>query len=256
MIVNFYKLLQKLNIKKGSIIVLASNTLPLNILHKKKNKKFDGNLLINIFLKYLGKNGTLLINAFNWGFCKNQEFNPKSTLSQTGSLGNLAIKRNDFLRTRNPIYSFMVAGKYSKKLYNFKHLDCFSTSSVFGFLIKQKAKYLFLNLDYKISGFPIVHVAEQSAGVNYRYIKKFSGIIINKNKKDKCHIKLYVKKTHLNINTTIDKKMDTAIENIKAIKKTSYSKIFLTSIDCDKSYNLMYRDIKLKKNEFVKTIKI
>ena len=39
MIVNFYKQLQKLNIKKGSIIILASNTLPLNILHKKKKIK-------------------------------------------------------------------------------------------------------------------------------------------------------------------------------------------------------------------------
>ena len=63
---------------------------------------------------------------------------------------------------------------------NMHHKDCFSLDSPFGYLIKKKAKNLFLNLHYRIGGFPFVHVVEQEVGVKYRFKKDFTSNYIDK----------------------------------------------------------------------------
>ena len=50
------------------------------------------------------------------------------------------------------------------------HKSCFGLNSPFGFLIKNGGKNLFIDLDYK-SALTYAHVAEETVGVNYRYIK-------------------------------------------------------------------------------------
>ena len=44
-------------------------------------------------------------------FCEGKDFDYKKTQSKCGLLSNIALKRDDFLRTKNPIYSFAVTGK-------------------------------------------------------------------------------------------------------------------------------------------------
>ena len=50
----------------------------------------------------------ILFPTFNWDFCKGKSFNYNNTRSMTGSLSNVALKRPDFKRSKNPIYSFAV----------------------------------------------------------------------------------------------------------------------------------------------------
>ena len=115
---NLESLLNKFQIKKGDKIIITSNII--KILTKFKNKKinFDPNILINILKKKIGKNGTLLIPTFNWDFCKGKTFEYNKTSSQSGALGNIALKRKDFLRSSSPIYSFAVTGKDKVKICN------------------------------------------------------------------------------------------------------------------------------------------
>ena len=54
-----------------------------------------------------------------------------------------------------------------------------SLDSPFGYY-KEKAKNLFLNLHYRIGGFPFVHVVEQEVGVKYRFKKDFTSNYIDK----------------------------------------------------------------------------
>ena len=51
-----------------------------------------------------------------------------------------------------------------------KHDDSFSMNSPFGYLISNNGKNIFIDIDYKDS-FTFVHLAEQHAGVKYRYKK-------------------------------------------------------------------------------------
>ena len=51
---------------------------------------------------------------------------------------------------------------------------------------------MFLGVDYK-NVFTFVHVAEQKANVDYRYLKTFKGKVIQSKKIKKKEIKLYVR---------------------------------------------------------------
>ena len=44
-------------------------------------------------------------------FAKECDFDYYKTQSVTGVLGKVALKRNDFIRTTNPIYSLQLLGK-------------------------------------------------------------------------------------------------------------------------------------------------
>ena len=94
--------------------------------------------------------------------------------------------RKDFKRSVNPIYSFSIFGKNNDYISNLNHESCFSLNSPFGYLIDNKGKNLFIDLDYKLA-LTLVHVAEEFIGVNYRYFKSFSGDFINLENKKKSN---------------------------------------------------------------------
>lgn len=171
----FFKILKKLNIKKNDNILVNSNILNLIVENKKNKKKIN---LIELLKKKVTNKGTLIFPTYSWDFCKFKKFDYKKTLSICGSLSNLSLKDSDFIRTRNPIFSFSVYGKNKKKFFEIPHNDCFSLNSPFGYLINNQGKNLFIDIDYK-DAFTFVHLAEQAEKVNYRYKKNFSGIFID-----------------------------------------------------------------------------
>ena len=97
-----------LNIKKNEIIFLSSDVSLIAYHEIENNSNFDGNIFLNIITEKIGDNGTLILPVYNWGFCKGLPFNYSTTPGKTGYIGNVALKRNDFIRTKHPIYSFVV----------------------------------------------------------------------------------------------------------------------------------------------------
>ena len=185
--------------------------------------------------------------TYNWDFCKGKDFNYSKTKSLSGSLGNFALSRKDFKRTKNPIYSYAVTGKDKEYICSLKHFSCFGLDSPFGYLIKNKGKNLFLGIDYK-DGFTLIHVAEEAVGVDYRYFKEFSGFCINGSKKYKSTYKMYVRDLNLNISmTAIDKKFDEILVKNKAYEKTIINGISFILIDIKKAYEALIYDLKNKK---------
>jgi len=130
---NLSLFLNKLKIREGDKIVITSDILKLLIKSRAKKIKFDPNEFIDIIKKKIGKQGTLLIPTFNWDFFKGKIFYSNKTLSQSGALGNIALRRKDFSRTFNPVYSFAVTGKDKKKLCSQRHINCFRFSYQFYF---------------------------------------------------------------------------------------------------------------------------
>ena len=78
----------------------------------------------------------------------------------TGALSNIALRRKDFKRSKNPIYSFAVWGKNKNKICSLSHKSCFSLKSPFGYLIKNNAKNLCIGMNFR-DAFTFVHVVEQ-----------------------------------------------------------------------------------------------
>jgi len=161
----------------------------------------------------------------------------------TGSLSNIALKRKEFKRSKNPIYSFAVAGKDRNYICELKHKNCFGLDSPFGYLIKKKAKNLCIGIDYK-DGFTLVHAVEELIGVNYRYHKNFSGISIENKKKMLGTYTMYVRDLSSNLVTVINKKLDNILIKKKILSKNNFFKIGMELVDINKTFKILYNDLK------------
>ena len=239
-----------IGINLGDKILVSSDILKLLIKYKNKKEKFDPNFIIDMLLERVGKSGTLIFPTFNWDFCKGKDYDYKKTKSNCGSLTNLVLDRKDFLRTKNPVYSFAVSGKDRDFICEMKHKNCFGLDSPFGYLINNNGKNLFIDVHYREGGFPFVHVAEQEAGVKYRFLKKFSGNYIGlNNKKSKINCLLYVRDKKLNVGRTlINKRFDETLKKINAYRELVVEDTFLSIMDIKKAYELLVKDLKNKGN--------
>ena len=254
---NLEFLLNKLQIKKGDKILLTSNILRILLKFKKKEINFDPNILIDTLKKKIGKNGTLLIPTYNWDFCKGKTFDYNKTPSQSGALGNIALKRKDFMRSFNPIYSLAVTGKDKEKICNIKHLNCFSLNSPFGYLIKNKGKNLFIDIpprpsnETRLVGLVFHHVIEQAAKAPYRFLKEFKGYYINKKRiKKLVKIKLFV--TKFNYKFFIRSKIDNELKKKNFLKRQVFKEMNFDLVDIKSIFKILTKDLKTKRKFFIK----
>jgi len=241
---NIKEIFNSLNINKNDKILVNSSILKILIECQKANKKFEPNQIIDVIIEKIGITGTLLFPAYNWDFCKGISFDYFNSKSQSGSLGNISLKRKDFKRSKNPIYSFSVFGNDKEHICSMSHTSCFGLESPFGYLIENKGKNLFIDIDYK-DAFTFVHVAEEFVGVNYRYLKDFKGKYKNKfNQETEDHYKMYVRDLNKVKCTIIDKGFDKILIENNAYEKKIIQGINFTIIDINKAYNLMINELK------------
>lgn len=239
----FFKILHQLGIRAKDKLLVSSNIL--KIIQNRKNK-LDPNQIINTLKKAVSVKGSLLFPTFNWDFCNVKIFDYNKTKSLAGALSNLCLKKKEFLRSINPIYSFAIYGANKKKISDLKHESCFGLDSPFGYLIKNEGKQLFIDLDYK-EAFTFVHVAEESVKVDYRYSKKFTGLYVKNENKNKKTFIMYSRKLNKVKSTLITKKFDTILKRNKALKSIYFNSIKFSLVDIAKAYKLMVDDIKNKK---------
>ncbi len=197
-IINVEKLLDHIeNICLGDTVYLMSDILKLGCKYIENNEKFDIDMLINSIQKKIGSDGNLLIPTFNWDFCKGISFDYDNTPSRVGAVGNRALKRDDFVRTRHPLYSFAVWGKDAKHISELDSIDSFGEDSIFSFMCSSNSKVLTIGLS-PLLGCSYIHYIEQINQVPYRYNKEFTaGYIFNGKEKQKTYT-MYVRDLELN----------------------------------------------------------
>lgn len=171
--VAYDEILSKLdNVQAGDTLYVVSDILQLSLYCREQKVRFDRNRFLDSILEKVGSEGTVLIPTFNWGFCKGETFDINKTISKTGALGNAALKRTDFRRTKHPLYSCMIWGKNQDALTEMDPKDSFGPGTVFEYLQKQNAKVLIIGLP-ALQGTTYIHHVEQVVGVPYRYHKEF-----------------------------------------------------------------------------------
>lgn len=128
----------------------------------------------------LGAEGTLIMPTFNFDFTKGAPWDVRSTPSQMGVLTELVRTDPRAKRVFHPIYSFAVLGKHAEMLGGLRYKSSYERNSVFGKLRDLDGKIMVIGLSYTNS-MTFFHHIEQMEGVEYRFLKQFTGQVTDEN---------------------------------------------------------------------------
>ena len=172
-----------LGLNKGDRVYVTSDVKGLLYTVMHHDDETDLNILIDGIIDIIGPEGTLVFPTFNWSFCGGTPFDYHKTPAKTGSLCKIAMERDDFRRTKHPLYSFAVWGKDTDDLCALDNKSSFGNDSPFAYMVEHDYRNLFIDKELEHS-FVFVHYAEQSVGnlyKNYRYLKDFTGEYTDEN---------------------------------------------------------------------------
>ncbi len=130
--------------------------------------------VIDALLAVLGEDGTLIMPTFNFDFCKGKPWDVRHTPSHMGILTELVRKDPRSKRVFHPIYSFAIIGKQAEFLTKERYKSSYGPDSVFAKLRQLDGKIMVVGLSYNDS-MTFFHHVEEMEGVNYRYMKAFTG---------------------------------------------------------------------------------
>ena len=134
--------------------------------------------IIDALLDTIGPAGTLIMPTFNYDFLKGVSWDFRTTPSQMGVLTELLRNDPRAKRMHHAIYSMSAIGKQADELAAHRTNDCFGETTIFKKFRDWDAKILILGLPYSKS-ITFLHHCEQSAGVDYRFLKEFKGTAID-----------------------------------------------------------------------------
>ncbi|GAB4459852.1 MAG: hypothetical protein Kow0070_15320 [Anaerolineales bacterium] len=126
------------------------------------------------------RDGTLIMPTFNFGFNKGEPWDVRTTPSKMGVLTELVRTDPRAKRVFHPFYSFAVLGKHAEMLGSLRYKSAYERNSVFGKLRDLDGKIMIIGLSYTNS-MTFFHHIEQMEGVDYRYLKQFTGQVTDEN---------------------------------------------------------------------------
>ena len=215
------------------------------LVYFEKNPEVGAKQFLNLFKK---KGVTCITPAFS--YTSKGQFDLKKTKSRVGFLSNYILKRERFVRSKNPIFSYVSIGK-NKNLLNKLGKSAFGKDSLHEKLYKEKCYFLHLNRPLK-DGNTLIHHIEQINKANYRFEKIFKTKIYYKNKYLGNNYKAFVRK-----NLKSEYTDSTFHKAYKKIKKKKYflrkkvGKIELLIYPYDNFYKDLDKLIKKDPNIFI-----
>jgi aminoglycoside 3-N-acetyltransferase len=174
--------LLSVGVKQGSVVmvhpdaILAAQFPATPAVESSNERRLD--LLIEAIEAAIGSQGTLLMPAFSYSFTKGEPFDICNTPSAVGMVSERFRTRPGVRRTSDPIFSFAVRGRLAQELCTIPAKECFGAESVFATLHRWNAQIVDLGCSMSRGG-TFVHYVETTHGVDYRYKKLFSGIVIS-----------------------------------------------------------------------------
>lgn len=183
----------RIGVDDGSIVYMTSDSLLLlnGALReaKKSGKKIareeiahkSADDVLDALKEVVGENGTILLPTFCWGFCRGEAFDYRKTKGETGYLGNRALERGDFKRTKHPMYSFAVWGHDADYLCSLENIDSWGADSPFAYCQHHpgQAKFVNIGINNRGEGFTYMHYVEQLCNVPWRFNKAFEADYID-----------------------------------------------------------------------------
>lgn len=231
----------KLGVKEGDLLYVSSDiTMLMYRLSKsygiktKAAKQEFLNRFVDTLKEMVGESGTIMIPMFTWSFCRGIDYDTRKTPGEVGALGNWILEnREDFKRTKHPLYSFMVSGKDAELLYNMENKIAWGEDSPFAYLHHNKGKNLLFNVSLERC-FTFTHYVEQCLKAPYRYIKEFQGTYVDDNGEKSTRIyQMFVR------DIDIDSKQvtpDNCLDEAGVAVTAEYDHNTLKLVDLEKAY--------------------
>ena len=165
--------LKEAGISSGDIVFVHSDVAPViaagNIFKPRETLA----LLTECFLEAVGKQGTLVVPTFNYDFCKGMGYSHEKSPSQVGLWSNHVLQDSRAKRSFHPIFSAAAIGAKAADLTRGISKSSFGEDSLFHRLHEQNGKLVFFNTSFYYCTF--IHYVEQKIGVDYRFLKTFTG---------------------------------------------------------------------------------
>jgi aminoglycoside 3-N-acetyltransferase len=118
--------------------------------------------------------GTLIMPTFNFDFTQGKPWDVRKTRSKMGALTEIVRMDPRAKRVFHPFYSFAILGKHAERLGSLRYKSSYERNSVFGKLRDLDGKIMVIGLSYNNS-MTFFHHIEQMEGVDYRFLKQFTG---------------------------------------------------------------------------------
>jgi len=128
------------------------------------------------------KGGTLIMPTFNFDFNKGVPWDVRKTRSKMGALTEVVRTDPRAKRVFHPFYSFAILGKQAEMLGSLRYKSSYERNSIFGKLRDLDGKIMVIGLSYNNS-MTFFHHIEQMEGVDYRFLKQFTGEVTDENGK-------------------------------------------------------------------------
>lgn len=231
---------RQLDITPGSLVMVTADLTRLAMITRRKKREFEIDRFISNLKQCLGKGGTLVIPAFNFNLKNNDYFNPAKSLPITGALAIAALKRPEFLRTKNPLHSFLVWGEHAEALAALDNQSSFSASSPFAFMNEHQAKMLLIDTSVS-AAFTFVHHVEEMEKVHYRKYKTI-GINVDENAGNPARKEylLYAKKPGWTMDLS---GLETLLTEQQIARKMLINQVPFTLVDLHTSFSIIKDDI-------------
>jgi aminoglycoside 3-N-acetyltransferase len=136
--------------------------------------------VVDALLDVLTPEGTLIMPTFNFNFNKGEPWDVNKTPSHMGVLTEVVRTNPEARRVFHPFYSFAILGKLKDELTRVRYKDSYGKDSIFMRLRELDAKIMVIGLSYTHS-MTFFHHIEQMNGVDYSFIKAFTGMVTDEN---------------------------------------------------------------------------
>jgi aminoglycoside N3'-acetyltransferase len=179
--------LREVGLARGDVVYVASSLAALGLMANPVGETLAALRAV------IGREGTLVMPAFNFDFCEGHSFDRERSPSRTGVLSEAFRQQPDAQRSWSPpFHSVTAAGPRAAELIAGEALTSFGRDSVFQRLHDIGAKQLLIGCGFH-EGVVHVHWLEETVEVPYRHWKRFEGEVIRDGVKQRRTFFMYAR---------------------------------------------------------------
>src|SRR3989344_2700659 len=140
---DFAHALSSLGIRAGSTLFVHSGLQAFGKLPAGMTREPLCLTLIDVLLRAVGKNGTVVMPTFNYAFCRGVPFNVQKTPSEVGTLSEFFRGERHVVRSKHPIFSVAAYGKRARDL-TAVNMDSFGPGTFFANFLEAGGTFIFM----------------------------------------------------------------------------------------------------------------